>query len=239
MEWNGMEWNGMEWNGMELNCILYKHFSYFYYKRKTMHMFIIPFFSSWLYIVASYYDYTQNKEQYSAKLQQKHIEKLFWNVFVFQPLSLGVILYIRPPVDTYHSLSAEILYVLIQIGFGEVWFYTIHYIIHTKYLYRFHKTHHENNEVIGIFALYAHPFDAIVTNIGSIILLHYIIHFSVFHVYFIGTIAIVNTVISSHTGTKVGFHQLHHKRFTCNYGMNYFMDKLFGTKDNSQSIQDE
>ena len=204
-----------------------------------MHMFIIPFFSSWLYIVAIYYDYTQNKEQYSAKLQQKHIENLFWNVFVFQPLSLGVILYIRPPVDTYHSLSAEILYVLIQFGFGEVWFYTIHYILHTKYLYRFHKTHHENNEVIGIFALYAHPFDAIVTNSGSIILLHYIIHFSLFHLYFIGTIAIVNTVISSHTGTKVGFHQLHHRRFTCNYGMDYFMDKLFGTKDKSQSIQDE
>ena len=204
-----------------------------------MHMFIIPFFSSWLYIVASYYDYTQNKEQYSAKIQQKHIENLFWNVFVFQPLSLGFLLYIRPPVDTYHSLSAEILYVLIQIGFGEVWFYTIHYIIHTKYLYRFHKTHHENNEVIGIFALYAHPFDAIVTNIGSIILLHYIFHFSLFHVYFIGTIATINTIISSHTGTKVRFHQLHHKRFTCNYGMNYFMDKLFGTIYKSQTIQDE
>ena len=194
-----------------------------------MHMFIIPFFSSWLYIVASYYDYTHNKELYSAKLKKCHVENLFWNVFVFQPLSLYCILYIRPPVDSFHSLSTEILYVMVQIVFGEVWFYTLHYILHSKHLYRFHKTHHENNEVIGIFALYAHPFDAIVTNIGSILLLHYIIHFSVFHIYFIGTIATINTITSSHTGTIRGFHQTHHIRFTCNYGMNYFMDRLFGT----------
>lgn len=194
-----------------------------------MHMFIVPFYSSWLYIIASYYDYTRNKELYSTKLQQKHIENLFWNVFVFQPLSLGFLLYIRPPVDTYHSISTEILYIIVQIAFGEVWFYTIHYIIHTKYLYRFHKIHNGNNEVIGIFALYAHPLDAVLTNLGSIFLLHYFIHLSVFHIYFIGTIATINTIISSHTGTISGFHQTHHRRFTCNYGMNYFMDRLFGT----------
>lgn len=194
-----------------------------------MHIFIVPFYSSWLYIIASYYDYTRNKELYSTKLQQKHIENLFWNVFVFQPLSLGFLLYIRPPVEPYHSISTEILYIIVQIAFGEVWFYTIHYVIHTKYLYRFHKTHHENNEVIGIFALYAHPLDAVVTNLGSILLLHYFIHFSIFHIYFIGTIATINTIISSHTGTISGFHQMHHRRFTCNYGMNYFMDRLFGT----------
>lgn len=194
-----------------------------------MHMFIVPFYSSWLYVVASYYDYTRNKELYSAKLKQHHIENIFWNVFVFQPFSLGVLLYIQPPVDTYHSFFAEICYIIIQIAFGEVWFYTFHYIFHSKYLYPIHKTHHENNEVIGIFALYAHPFDAILTNIGSLILLHYFIHFSVFHIYVIGTIATINTIISSHTGTLNGFHQEHHRRFTCNYGMNYFMDRLFGT----------
>ena len=197
-----------------------------------MHMCIVPFFSSWLYVVASYYDYTQNKDLYVNKIKRHHVENLFWNVFVFQPLSLGSVLYMLPPADNYHSLLAEALYILSQIVVGEVWFYTIHYIIHSKYLYKYHKTHHENNEVIGIFALYAHPLDAIITNFGSIFLLHYFIRFSVFHIYLIGTVATVNTIVSSHTGRTCGFHQNHHRMFRCNYGMNYFMDRLFGTIQN-------
>lgn len=197
-----------------------------------MHMCIVPLFSSWLYVVASYYDYTQNKELYVNKIKRHHVENLFWNVFVFQPLSLGSVLYMLPPVDNYHSVLAEVLYIFSQIVFGEVWFYTIHYIIHSKYLYKYHKTHHENNEVIGIFALYAHPLDAIITNFGSIFLLHYFIRFSVFHIYLIGTVATVNTIVSSHTGRTCGFHQNHHRMFRCNYGMNYFMDRLFGTIQN-------
>ena len=194
-----------------------------------MHLFIVPFYSSWLYIIASYYDYTKNKELYAAKLKNHHIENLFLNVFIFQPLSLWYILYLVPPIDNYHSILSESLYILSQIVFGEVWFYTIHYIIHSKHLYKYHKIHHENSEVIGIFALYAHPLDAIITNVGSIFLLHYFIRFSIFHIYLIGTIATINTIVSSHTGTRDGFHQNHHRMFNCNYGMNYFMDRLFGT----------
>jgi hypothetical protein len=36
-------------------------------------------------------------------------------------------------------------------------------------------------------------------------------------------------IIHSHTGRKNGFHQTHHRCFTCNYGMDYFMDTLFST----------
>jgi len=197
-----------------------------------MHMLIVPFYSSWLYVVASYYDYTKNKSLYAGKLKTHHIENLFWNVFVFQPFSLGCLLYMLPPFDYFHSILAEISYIVSQIVVGEVWFYTIHYIIHSKYLYRYHKTHHENSNVIGIFALYAHPFDAIITNFGSIFLLHYFIRFSIFHIYLIGTVATINTILSSHTGTTDGFHQNHHRVFNSNYGMNYFMDRLFGTIQN-------
>jgi sterol desaturase/sphingolipid hydroxylase (fatty acid hydroxylase superfamily) len=193
------------------------------------HFCIIPFYSSWLYICSSYYDYTRNKELYSTKLRGHHIENLFWNVFVFHPLSLGSVLYLQPAPVMIYDVYIELLHIITQIGFGEIWFYTFHYLLHTKYLYRFHKTHHENNEVIGIFALYAHPIDAVGLNLGSMLLLHYFIGCSVFHLYFIGTLATVNTIISAHTGTHSGFHQAHHRRFTCNYGMNYFMDRIFGT----------
>jgi sterol desaturase/sphingolipid hydroxylase (fatty acid hydroxylase superfamily) len=193
------------------------------------HLFIVPFYSAWLYMVTSYYDYTRNKELYASKITQYHIENVFWNVFIYQPFMLWTVLLIQPPSLNYDTIFNEILHMVLQIGFGEIWFYTVHYLFHTKYLYKYHKTHHENTEVIGIFALYAHPIDAIILNFGSILLLHYFIRFSVFHIYMIGTIATINTIVNSHTNKNDGFHQEHHRRFTCNYGMNYFMDKLFRT----------
>ena len=149
------------------------------------HLFIVPFYSAWLYMVTSYYDYTRNKELYASKITHYHIENVFWNVFIYQPFMLWTVLLIQPPLN-YDTIFNEILHMVLQIGFGEIWFYTVHYLFHTKYLYKYHKTHHENTEVIGIFALYAHPIDAIILNFGSILLLHYFIRFSVFHIYMIG-----------------------------------------------------
>jgi sterol desaturase/sphingolipid hydroxylase (fatty acid hydroxylase superfamily) len=195
----------------------------------NIHNIIIPFYSSWLYVCASYYDYSQNKELYGKLVRREHLQTLFWNVFIIQPFSLYFIITFQPPTVFVDTFWNEISYMCYNLIFGEFWFYTIHYLFHTKYFYKYHKTHHENNEVVGIFALYAHPIDAVLLNIGSIFLLHYLVVFSCFHIYLIGTVATINTIIQSHTGRKNGFHQQHHRCFTCNYGMDYFMDTLFST----------
>lgn len=195
-----------------------------------LHNIIIPFYSSWLYICASYYDYSQHKELYTALVRPHHLHTLFWNVLIFQPFSLYFVLTIQPPTMFIDTIWNEISYILYNVVFGEVWFYTIHYMFHTKYFYKYHKTHHENNEVVGIFALYAHPIDAVLLNLGSIFILHFLVCFSWFHVYIIGTMATINTIVQSHTGRKNGFHQEHHRDFTYNYGMDYFMDYIFCTK---------
>ena len=95
----------------------------------NIHNIIIPFYSSWLYVCASYYDYSQNKELYGRLVRLEHLQTLFWNVFVFQPFSLYFILAIQPPTVVIDTFWNEILYVLYNIIFGEIWFYTIHYVL--------------------------------------------------------------------------------------------------------------
>jgi methylsterol monooxygenase len=62
----------------------------------------------------------------------------------------------------------EAFHIFLNVIFGEIWFYTLHRIMHSKHFYKYHKMHHEMKETLGLFALYAHPFDAIIVNLGSI-----------------------------------------------------------------------
>lgn len=202
-----------------------------------MHNLIIPFYAAWLYIVASYYDYIKNKGLYHRHNFINKIDNLFWNVFFFLPVSLFTIFTIRPLTTLYYNPFIEIFHIALNITFGEIWFYSFHYLLHTRLFYFLHKKHHENIDTVGIFALYAHPFDSIVVNLGSIYFLHYMIGFSIFQVYLIGTVATINTIVNSHSGRKDNFHQMHHKKFTVNYGLDLFMDKLFNTQNRNVVLE--
>lgn len=46
----------------------------------------------------------------------------------------------------------------------ELLFYTSHRLLHTKYLYPYHKLHHGYKAPIALAALYAHPLEAILGN---------------------------------------------------------------------------
>ncbi len=195
-----------------------------------MHNLLIPFYASWLYIVSAYYDYYWNRELYIKFNFINKIDTLFWNVFFFLPLSLYIILTIQP-VDIFcYNYFLEIFHIFLNVIFGEIWFYSWHRLLHNKYFYKLHKKHHELYNPIGIMALYANPFDAIIVNMGSIYVLHYFIGFSVIQVYLVGTIATINTVVNSHSGRIYKFHQIHHTKMNCNFGLDLFMDKIFNSK---------
>jgi hypothetical protein len=46
----------------------------------------------------------------------------------------------------------------------ELLFYTSHRLLHTKYLYAYHKLHHGYKAPIALAALYAHPLEAVLGN---------------------------------------------------------------------------
>lgn len=203
-----------------------------------MHNIIIPFYAAWLYMVSSYYDYSKNKHEIKNIDKGYNIDVLFTNVFIYLPLSLFLTLTVQPIEQNYYSFARETFHIFLNVVFGEIWFYTLHRLMHTKYLYKYHKTHHEVKETIGILALYAHPFDAIIVNMGSIYVLHLLLQFSAFQVYLVGTCATVNTIINSHSSKRQNlFHQIHHLKFNVNFGLDLFMD--YYVFDTSAAIEGE
>jgi sterol desaturase/sphingolipid hydroxylase (fatty acid hydroxylase superfamily) len=195
-----------------------------------MYNIIIPLYSSYLYCVASYYDFYKNKKYYCEYKDLKDkLDMLFINVFVFMPLSLFIVLCISPITDLYNSLTYEVFMILIEVLFGEIWFYSLHKIAHLPQFYFLHKRHHEVIKTTGCLALYASPFDAIIINLGSIFIIQIIFGNSLLHNMLVGSYAVANTIINAHSGRKYLEHQLHHEKFKYNYGLNVFMDKLFDT----------
>ena len=200
-----------------------------------MYNVLFPFYAVWLYSACSYYDFTKNKESYAKQVDLAKVETIFYNVYGWLPASMGAVLTLKPITADHHSPGLELLHLLMNIAFGEIWFYSLHRMLHTKLLYnKFHKKHHELTSTVGLLALYAHPFDAIVVNLGSIYALHAIFGFSALQLFVVGSYATMNTVLHSHSSTASNSpHQLHHLRFNVNYGLNLFMDKWLKTRATS------
>jgi sterol desaturase/sphingolipid hydroxylase (fatty acid hydroxylase superfamily) len=143
-----------------------------------------------LIYIASYYDFYKNKKYYyEYKNLKDKLDMLFLNVFLFMPLSLFSVLYISPIKVFCNSLIYEVVMILIEVLFGEIWFYTLHRIAHFPQFYFLHKRHHEVIKPIGCLALYASPFDAIIINLGSIFIIQIIFGNSLLHNILVGSYA--------------------------------------------------
>ncbi len=168
------------------------------------------------------------------KIYNKIIPNVFFNVFL---LSLPAIycfdIILKKP--NYHLLGnlplpAKYLAMPLLV---DIMFYTMHRLLHNKYLYYFHKRHHELINPVGIGSFYMSPVEfylAIVFPIfGPLVLLgadntntHLWITFSVF-----------NGICVAHSNNNISdFHYYHHNSSIYNYGIDIFMDRLFRTKKN-------
>jgi sterol desaturase/sphingolipid hydroxylase (fatty acid hydroxylase superfamily) len=170
------------------------------------------------------------------KIYNKIIPNVFFNVFL---LSLPAIycfdILLKNP--NYHLLKGLPLaakYVAMPL-LVDIMFYINHRLLHNKYLFYFHKRHHELVSPVGIGSFYMSPVEfywAIVIPIfGPLVLLgansynsHLWLTFSVF-----------NGICVAHSNTKnlSEFHDYHHNDkgyFTYNFGLDIFMDRLFRTR---------
>lgn len=195
------------------------------------------FYSTWLYCLVSYVDSLRNPWEYSTVLSRKHVDVLVLNVFFWVPVYLLVLFLYVPPLGVWRGLGVEIFSLCMEAVFAEVWFYSLHRLCHHRLFYWLHRVHHELRKPLGIHALYASPFDAVVVNLGSAGVSHVLCGgHSHFHAWLVGTYAIVNTILQAHSYNVASAHQWHHLTLTKNYGLDMFMDRLFGTRESPVCI---
>ncbi len=208
----------------------------YYYINLTTSFFIFGVYT----IMNDYNDKGMPKIKYKTnveldKIYNKIIPNVFFNIFL---LSIPAIYLFDKLLQNpnYHLLSGLPLYAkyLAMPLIVDVMFYTVHRLLHNKYLFYFHKRHHELTSPVGIGSFYMSPVEfycAIVIPIfGPLVLLganninsHLWLTFSVF-----------NGMCVAHSNTKnfSEFHDYHHNTkgyFKYNFGIDIFMDRLLGT----------
>jgi methylsterol monooxygenase len=126
----------------------------------------------------------------------------------------------------------------------EVVFYSMHRIMHTRYLYeRIHKIHHEWVAPIGMVALYAHPVEHVLCNLLPVALGPLLLG-SHLYVWWLWLTLATFAAVLSHSGLDIPvlspeFHDLHHRFSKNNYGVLGILDGLFGTDRELDKCYDE
>jgi len=153
-------------------------------------------------------------------------------------INSGILYVFMPYINLFNyefTIYKSIFDIIIIYGLIDIFLYGIHRLFHTKYLYKYHKIHHELLDPIGIGAIYTHPIDYICGTIIPLLFPCIIVSAHVNTIAIILFIGITNAIINSHSGynfTKKYYntHHIHHTKFKYNYGTLLFMDKLFNTE---------
>jgi len=122
----------------------------------------------------------------------------------------------------------------------EVLFYWMHRLAHHRLLYRHvHKVHHEWTAPIALATDYCHPVEHALVNVLPNIAYAILIGSDPFSYLFWWIISYVASQ-TNHSGYRLpsadltgesqpNFHDLHHQKFTCNFGSTGHLDWLLGT----------
>lgn len=114
----------------------------------------------------------------------------------------------------------------------DIFFYSVHYMLHTRQLYWLHAKHHSFRYTHAIGAIYSSVFEFLVGNLAAAGLPIYILSIPQDYVKIIIMIASMYTSAISHSGFNIVSkgHMTHHLKYKVNFGL-AFVDRFVGTKD--------
>lgn len=184
-----------------------------------MKMFFLSLIGLISYILSCIY--LGKNENYTRQKRLAFFNSIY-NFFVLILISIVI-----PPFPTSKS---NFFPFISWLFLSELFFTTSHRILHTKYLYCYHKQHHLNNPSYTTSSFDASILEFLFGNVITGIIPIYIVPgtfiMQVFYVIFV-----IYNVVLSHS--REGPHTIHHKKFNCNYGQGlYLLDRIFGTYKN-------
>lgn len=175
------------------------------------------------------------------KRNTRHFKLAVYNSLINQLLVTAPAIYIGLHYYPIHNnnLLLSLVSLPVLVITGDIYFYTSHRIMHTKYMWKYHKSHHAD-EVCIAKALDADRLEHLICNIGSFvigfyILLYFGISINIYVIYLWIALSTISTCIShsssmSKTPYDTGNHRIHHELLKYNFGTGfYIMDRLFGS----------
>lgn len=122
-------------------------------------------------------------------------------------------------------------YFIAWIVLTDVFFYSVHYMLHTRQMYWLHAKHHSFRYTHAVGAVYSSVFEFLVGNLTAGGLPIYILSIPQDYVKIIIVIASVFTSAISHSGFRIVSkgHLTHHLKYKVNFGLT-FIDRVVGTK---------
>jgi sterol desaturase/sphingolipid hydroxylase (fatty acid hydroxylase superfamily) len=220
----------------------------------------LPLFSHiglWTLVTIFFYilDHSQYKKYRLNRTEinyQKYNEALictYINMFtVLVPIGYIFGIYLLPCRQEYFNLSniisnttlLVIIETLLMIAMNDVSFYISHYLLHTKYMYKYHKKHHEYIEPVVSSGYYFSTIEMII-NVLSTLIIPYVIGAHPYSFTLIVSLTALH-VTMTHSGYKTYLfateeHETHHRYPNKNYGTYLFMDKIFNTYYNNNLVK--
>ncbi len=163
--------------------------------------------------------------------RNKHMYRVVWRLVLFNILFLFPVLSAIAlrlvKTSAVFRLQECVTQLLISVACFEVCFTLIHKLFHSRWLYRFHKTHHfMTDDTIAFGALYASPVDFVFANylpgaVGFLI-------GDPAHIY---TLMIWSFITSCYVTFSHGidnYHTVHHRMFSVHFGTLGCIDRLMG-----------
>ena len=138
-------------------------------------------------------------------------------------------------VSTWPSFVEFIFHFLLIVLVEEIGFYYTHRLAHHPRLYKhIHKKHHQYTAPIAISAVYCHPLEHLICNVGPIHLgpVLFGAHLSTCCAWYV---AATLSTLNSHSGYHLPFfpspepHDFHHLKFNNNFGVLGLLDWIHGT----------